>query len=1063
MTDEERLLSFAEIVSKEQDFRPVPGSQAIYQKLAEKEFYALAISGGGIRVATFALGILQYLASQKLLSPLHYLSTVSGGGYIGSFLSAWVSRAGSISAVEEKLTPLPPKPGAPNLPKPQEDPAIQWLRQFGKYLAPETSLFSADSWLIGAIWIRNTVLNLLLLVLFLSAVLLLPWCLLGLYKSCCSNLPREVALICAALGTAAAAMGLRCRTEWAEKFGILSALFIVLSSLTHVFGLRHVPPPRFAPILLWPLTTIDFYVGLALGFVTIHTMMSRAVRSVGFWFRMLLGVLLAAYCMPLLDWLIGAASDALRSRQMEFLVPVLVPQIVTLQYALLVTLLIGLAGRLQPDDLREWWSRVGAWMAIFGYGGLGLAAVSVVGPALFFFIQSEWTLALATSSIWTAATGAGVLLGRSSKTGSKDTGGPTLVDRILPLAPVIFMGGFLVLAATTVYFGLFYTLGAHPLIPHGLAPEYCRLNCQDQYIAPSFGALWHSIWTGYIRSVNLLTSPVVPFAGLFSTVALFFLLSRLFDINEFSMHPFYRTRLVRAYLGASRGRKRCADAFTNIDPNDDLPMQSLQPGPNRVGPIHLVNTAANLNLASTGLDERRAASFVFTPWACGYSLPYSNVERYRWYSPKDEKFGLGTPMTISGAAASPNMGYHTSAPVAFLMTLFNVRLGYWMFNTADGVSRVALWLQSMTPDAVGRWFKLKSYQQWSARGPFLGSFYYLFELFGIANSNRKYVYLSDGGHFENMAVYELLRRRARFIICVDGEEDPGMKFEGFGGLVRKARSDMGIEITMDTSSLEERDNEGWSSRHCSAATIRYPEPGAPEGILLYLKLSVTGDEPIDVLHYRKANPSFPHQSTADQFFTESQFESYRALGYHVAESAFRPINLDKHFVSATRIADIFGDLRRFWTGAPRNIAANAGRNTEQLIALLTQLREDPDLWYLNQQFEQRWLVVDPTTHDIPTTNPAYTKGFYFCQQLIQLMENVYVDLGLETNYDHPEFSGWTEQFCRWARSPMFRHTYSISEATFGPLFRNFYLRRIQECAVPTQPRPVVPDRDLTIE
>ena len=158
-------MNFADLVAKEREGLP------------KDELFGLAISGGGIRSATFALGVLQFLAWKNLLSRLHYLSTVSGGGYIGSWLSAWISRDG-MKKVEADLVPPPLNP-----PKPIEAPQISWLRRYGKFLSPDLSFFSADTWLIIAIWSRNTLLNLILLVLFLASVLLGPWIFLGIYQS----------------------------------------------------------------------------------------------------------------------------------------------------------------------------------------------------------------------------------------------------------------------------------------------------------------------------------------------------------------------------------------------------------------------------------------------------------------------------------------------------------------------------------------------------------------------------------------------------------------------------------------------------------------------------------------------------------------------------------------------------------------------------------------------------------------------------------------------------------------------------------------------------------------
>jgi hypothetical protein len=145
-----------------------------------------------------------------------------------------------------------------------------------------------------------------------------------------------------------------------------------------------------------------------------------------------------------------------------------------------------------------------------------------------------------------------------------------------------------------------------------------------------------------------------------------------------------------------------------------------------------------------------------------------------------------------------------------------------------------------------------------------------------------WVNLSDGGHIENLAAIELLRRRCKFIVIGDGEADPNLYFAGLATLMRTAYIDLGIDIDicLDTLRLDEK---RCSKEHVVIGKIRYPGQG--EGYLLYLKSSYTGDESESIGEYRHRNPAFPHESTADQFFDEGQFEAYRALGQHLAEKA----------------------------------------------------------------------------------------------------------------------------------------------------------------------------------
>lgn len=201
------------------------------------------------------------------------------------------------------------------------------------------------------------------------------------------------------------------------------------------------------------------------------------------------------------------------------------------------------------------------------------------------------------------------------------------------------------------------------------------------------------------------------------------------------------------------------------------------------------------------------------------------------------------------------MGTMTNRFLAFLMTLLNVRLNGWMPNPEQAVApRLKLW-----------------------------PYYFVKELFGTSKETDRLLNLSDGGHYENLGLYGLIKRGCRFIIVSDAAADPGFGFGDFASLQRKVRIDLGVGIEIDMSGIRP-DEDGLSRRHFAAGTIHYPS-GA-KGVLVYIKTSLTGDESEDLLAYRRRNPSFPDQSTADQFFDEAQFESYRKLGDHVGNGIF---------------------------------------------------------------------------------------------------------------------------------------------------------------------------------
>jgi hypothetical protein len=363
---------------------------------------------------------------------------------------------------------------------------------------------------------------------------------------------------------------------------------------------------------------------------------------------------------------------------------------------------------------------------------------------------------------------------------------------------------------------------------------------------------------------RLRTAAAMPVMGLlvgFGVLSL--LILRFAGVNTFSLHGLYGNRLVRAYLGAARPY-RSPDVLTDFDEKDNEPLwmaSSHTSGGTR--PFHVLNATLNLTApraADLAWQQRKAASFTFTPFRSGSDIVgYRSSEVYGG----EQGVSMGRALAISGAAASPNMGYHSSPAVAFVMTFFNVRLGWWMPNPAV-----------LSPGNVNR------------KEPLWGL---VREALGYTARDTDYVYLSDGGHFDNLGLYEMVRRRCSHIVVVDASEDPNRSHEELEGAIRKVRVDFGASISFSREEL-------CQPRRCTLGTIEYkPEAGSRRrsGTIYYLKPVVGGDEPFDVLRYacmsraRHQENRFPHESTTDQFFSESQFESYRALGLHTARALFK--------------------------------------------------------------------------------------------------------------------------------------------------------------------------------
>jgi hypothetical protein len=277
-------------------------------------------------------------------------------------------------------------------------------------------------------------------------------------------------------------------------------------------------------------------------------------------------------------------------------------------------------------------------------------------------------------------------------------------------------------------------------------------------------------------------------------------------------------------------------------------------------PLHVINTTLNLvggdNLA---WQERKGETFTVTPHFTGnFLLGYRDTSRFGGA----DGVSLGTAVAISGAAASPNMGYNSSPAISFLLSLFNVRLGWWYGNPRKDT--------------------------WELKNPKNSLVTFLNEVAGNTNANHDYIYLSDGGHFDNLGLYEMILRRCRCIVVSDAGADLKFAFDDLGMAIRKIRIDFGIRITFEEMRLFPRP-ESFSddkTRYCAVGTIHYSDvdPDAPDGYLLYFKPTFyRGPEPKDVYNYATSNETFPHQSTGDQWFSESQFESYRALGQFSVE------------------------------------------------------------------------------------------------------------------------------------------------------------------------------------
>lgn len=754
-----------------------------------KDLIGLAFSGGGIRSATTNLGVLQALSCKNLLSKFDYLSTVSGGGYIGGFLSAMIWHAkGNVTAVEQKLCAK------------QECQEVNFLRKYSNYLTPKIG-FSTDTMAAFSVWLTNTLLNQLVLISTIATL-----CALGF------GLNYALAEIKNSMYFTQSSMAL---------FGLILAILAGILALKESLSSgENQNEGNLTHTNSAPLST-----------------RWRLILSIG-----LTGIVLIAL------WLTTKASlnwMALQPHPNVFLSPfwLINPAFIVI-ICIGIILGIGLLGRRVGTQahsvpissfVREWWARLGGVTLYLCGGWLASYFLVLYLPLKLDHFLSNYTLP--SVGIWGTLASLSAFLGKSSATSGLET--QKIKEKITILLPWLVIAGLVVL----VSLGVFKLGNAHFL----------------------------SKWPASLVYFGI--------AAIFSAIAALF--AWRVDINVFSLHYFYRNRLTRAYLGATN-TKRNPSLFTGFDPDDDVKLDDCNHRP-----LHIVNTALNLtNAKDLAWQQRMAASFSFTPLQSGFQLPNGQGA----YQPSNAYTGaegikLGSVMAVSGAAASPNGGYHTAPATAFLMTMFNARLGRWYGNP------------------------LKN--RWRNSSPAFGFSYLVKELFAKADVDSNYVYLSDGGHFENLGIYELVRRQCKLIIAVDAGQDGNYQFEDLGNAIRKCQVDFGYEINIDVKDLHPILQSKYgdfkhAKQHFALGEIIY-DTDKPEnnGILLYIKNSLTGAEPTDLINFKLQEPTFPHHSTIDQFFDESQFESYRCLGEHMANCVLDALSKPKT-IDARKAKDLLG-------------------------------------------------------------------------------------------------------------------------------------------------------------
>jgi hypothetical protein len=810
--------------------RPDSALAELFQKVHRdpKPFSALCISGGGIRSATFALGALQSMADKGYLGEFDYLSTVSGGGYIGSWLTAWIHRKGGLSEVVPKLKTDAPKPVGDEV-----DP-IQHLRDYNNYLTPKLGLFSADTWTVAATVIRNMVLNWLVLVPLLLFALMAPRLVVSV-----TNLNPDYWSLPAPAWWPLVMRATLFLTYALFSLGVYNAVRYLptVGKISHTQGdfLLYVLAPLVTSYILhcayywWSKDPTTFLLEVRHGLISAaagwlaYLLIYEAFEDWKGFLRQLFGpisiaILLVGVGVGLFSWILLVLIYPIESIDTPQFVA-MGPPLLLLGFSLAGALFVGLTSSTLEDQDREWFSRAGAWLTLVIIGWAAICSLVLLVPEIA-LNWPVWMQSLVTSlgavSGWSAA-----LAGFSGKSKAVPEARPTKSGSW----PVELA---LKLAAPTFLILLFAALA--------LLSKLIVDSTEPLQVA------WLGRFVIVQRSLLAANAILALLYFLLGMVSAYFI-----NINLFSLNSMYRNRLVRAYLGASN-QDRKPNPFTGFDEKDNLPMSEID---TQHKPFHILNLTLNL-VAGKKLawQQRKAESFTVSPLHCG-----SQDLGYRPSAEYGDKISLGQATAISGAAASPNMGYHSSPVVGFIMTLFNARLGAWLGNPGEHGDKT-----------------------WTLRGPQSAVGSLVKEAFGLTDNTSEYVYLSDGGHFENLGLYEMVRRRCRYIVVLDSGCDQDFTYEDLGNAIRKIRIDLNIPITFPDA-LDRPLRE--KKKRCAVASIGYSNVDGQEasnGFLIYVKPMCLGNESPDVQSYQCQQIAFPHQSTADQWFNESQTESYRMLG-----------------------------------------------------------------------------------------------------------------------------------------------------------------------------------------
>ncbi|SFS04865.1 Patatin-like phospholipase [Dyella sp. OK004] len=774
----------------------VPHEIDVYNKRRERAgidrhepAIGLALSGGGIRSATFCLGILRAMAKNKVLHRIDYLSTVSGGGYIGASLGRlFKDKARTPREVEQGLAS-------------DHSLLLWWLRNNGRYLTPAGA---NDVIMAVAGQVRSflvTQFEVLMLALVLACIVTFPHLLASLWLS-----PGQTLFFAG--------------SPWWWLL-LLPAALALTAAYAYWFLGRNRLPDLLTALLAAIVGIYAMHVAMAAFAATDDAVSNDSVITVLAYFATVLAI---GFLLSPLGWIwarfmMGRPENDDKRRLMLTHV---------LSHCLRASLALALLGAM---DLFSWY--------------LGYLFMSVLSGQLSF--QLGVSFSVVTLVVVVARNALPIVQANMA------------AAKRLPLTQIANILGLLLI--------MFIAL------------------------------LWLALVQVFVLSKNdnFAGTPLPGALGrwlcVFGAAAVFLLIngSVLQQLNRSSLHFFYRSRLARAYVSVGNDELHSGDAHGGDKPRfpasvlakrrrditdataqvadllngDDVAMKDYQPATSG-GPIHLINCCINQT------EDDRTGNYNADRKGVNLTVSALGVETGT-HGPVQpghaawEKTTLAEWIAISGAAVGSGMGSLTKPGMAAMIFLSGLRLGYWQHN--------------LTKQASAGFHLLQKYQAMCGE---------MFARFPGLRAPRWY--LSDGGHFDNTGVYALLKRKLPVIILADCGADPDYAFGDVENLIRKARIDHDAIIRfIDPESLPplagglsaffgtpDSIQPGTSNEYLLLAQITYSDDCT--GALLIIKPRRTEDMPLDVAGYAARNASFPQQSTANQFFSEEEWESYCNLG-----------------------------------------------------------------------------------------------------------------------------------------------------------------------------------------